>query len=251
MTQAESFIMTAENEVGYLEKRSDRDLEDKTANAGTENYTKYGKWYGLNGQPWCAMFVSWCALKAGISEDIIPRHASCLAGITWFKSNGCWKYRDEYWPKAGDIIYFQRNTDRHVGIVYKSDNKKVYTIEGNTSGGSTMISNGGGVAKKSYDLDYSRIYGYGVPKYCACEEKEEMTYDAFEKFMDKYLEELAEKEPSSWSGDARQWAEEAGLIKGDEKGNKQYKAFCTREQFIVMLQRFEKMIGETKTAKID
>jgi hypothetical protein len=27
---------------------------------GVNNDTKYGKWYGLNNQPWCAMYVSWC-----------------------------------------------------------------------------------------------------------------------------------------------------------------------------------------------
>ncbi len=25
---------------------------------GANNDTKFGKWYGLNNQPWCAMFVS-------------------------------------------------------------------------------------------------------------------------------------------------------------------------------------------------
>ncbi len=24
------------------------------------NRTKYGAWYGMDGQPWCAMFVSYC-----------------------------------------------------------------------------------------------------------------------------------------------------------------------------------------------
>jgi hypothetical protein len=30
-----------------------------------DNLTKYGAWYGLNGQPWCGMFVSWVFAKAG------------------------------------------------------------------------------------------------------------------------------------------------------------------------------------------
>lgn len=34
-----------------------------------------------------------------------------------------------------------------------------------TSGGSTLVSNGGGVAMKSYALSYARIDGYGRPKY--------------------------------------------------------------------------------------
>ena len=32
---------------------------------GPNNDTPYGKWYGLNNNPWCAMFVSYCFFKAG------------------------------------------------------------------------------------------------------------------------------------------------------------------------------------------
>ena len=41
----------------------------------------------------------------------------------------------------------------------------IYTVEGNTSGGSTLVANGGGVAKKSYSSDYSRIACIWRPKY--------------------------------------------------------------------------------------
>jgi hypothetical protein len=41
----------------------------------------------------------------------------------------------------------------------------IYTVEGNTSGGSTLVANGGGVAKKSYNSSYSRIYTIWRPKY--------------------------------------------------------------------------------------
>ena len=34
-------IKTALNEVGYAEKASNKDLDSKTANAGSGNYTKY------------------------------------------------------------------------------------------------------------------------------------------------------------------------------------------------------------------
>lgn len=34
-------IKVAENEVGYLEKKSNSSLNSKTANAGSANYTKY------------------------------------------------------------------------------------------------------------------------------------------------------------------------------------------------------------------
>ena len=38
---ASKVIAVAMNEVGYLEKRTNAQLHDKTANAGTNNYTKY------------------------------------------------------------------------------------------------------------------------------------------------------------------------------------------------------------------
>lgn len=61
---AEELITVARQEIGYLEKASNAMLEDKTANAGMENYTKYGNWYGQNGLYWCQQFVSWCAYMA-------------------------------------------------------------------------------------------------------------------------------------------------------------------------------------------
>ena len=27
------------------------------------NIQEFGKWYGMNGVPWCAIFVSWCFAK--------------------------------------------------------------------------------------------------------------------------------------------------------------------------------------------
>ena len=41
MTAIDKLIQTADNEVGYLEKSSNSQLDDKTANAGMNNYTKY------------------------------------------------------------------------------------------------------------------------------------------------------------------------------------------------------------------
>ena len=163
-----SIVSIAENEVGYLEKASNSLLDDKTANAGKNNWTKYGRWYGqYNGYAWCAMFVSWCADQAGVKTDVIPKFHSCTAGKNWFKRNGCWKARSGYTPEPGDIIFFGSSSSKaeHVGIVREVKNSRVYTVEGNTSGGSTVIVNGGGVAAKNYSLSESKILGYGCPNY--------------------------------------------------------------------------------------
>lgn len=81
----DDFIKTALGEVGYIEKDSPQDLDGKTLNAGRNNYTKYGAWYGQNGLYWCQQFVSWCAYTA-----CKARHAIVNNG--WEKVGDRWKY---------------------------------------------------------------------------------------------------------------------------------------------------------------
>ena len=66
----DKLLKIAENEIGYLEKKSNSQLDNKTANAGSNNWTKYGqdliKEIGspyANGVAWCDVFVDWCFLK--------------------------------------------------------------------------------------------------------------------------------------------------------------------------------------------
>ena len=75
------------------------------------------------------------------------------------------------------------------------------------------------------------------------EDDEEMTQEAFDQMMANYLERLGQQPPSDWSEGARQWAEQAGLIRGDENGDKHYKMFVTREELAVLLQRAEESAG--------
>lgn len=126
------------------------------------NKTKYGKWYGLNGQPWCAMFVSWCFNQAGLSKSIAAQSpkgfASCDAGLKWFAKKG--KLIPVGQAKPGDIVFFQFDDDAqpdHVGIVTSNNRvtKNLNCIEGNTSSGNAgSQSNGDGVykRKRSYSL---------------------------------------------------------------------------------------------------
>ena len=69
------------------------------------------------------------------------------------------------------------------------------------------------------------------------EEEEEMTQEKFNEMMDNYLIELAKKEASPWSAEARAWCEANGIIKGDERGNKMYKKFLTREEIATLIYR--------------
>lgn len=165
----EKITKIAKDEVGYLEKKSNKNLDDKLANAGDRNYTKYGKWIGMNGDYWCASFLSWIFYRAfgtanGKKLLCGSYSAACETIRQNFKKKGQYKTS----PKAGDVIFFKgtrHSGANHIGFVYKIADGKVYTIEGNTSGASGVIDNGGGVAKKSYATTYSKILGYGRPDY--------------------------------------------------------------------------------------
>ena len=144
-----SVVDIAKAEIGYTEE-------------GKANNTKYGKWYGLNNNPWCAMFVSWCFDKAGLSKKIAAQNpkgfASCAAGLKWFTDKN--KIIPVGQAQAGDLVFFQFDTDAepdHVGIVKWNNTalKYLQVIEGNTSSGvKGSQANGDGVylRKRSYSL---------------------------------------------------------------------------------------------------
>ena len=179
---AATVIALAESEVGYLEKKSNDMLDHKTANAGSNNYTKYARdldetpgFYNgkKQGFAWCDMFFDWLMVqcfgvetaKAMIGQPDKSYGAGCGYSAKYYKAEGRFFTKD---PKPGDQIFFWdsgKTKVAHTGLVYKVDSTKVYTIEGNTSGASGVVANGGGVCKKSYKLSYGRIYGYGRPAY--------------------------------------------------------------------------------------
>lgn len=67
------------------------------------------------------------------------------------------------------------------------------------------------------------------------EEEEEMTQEKFNEMMDAYLVGLAKKEPEDWSAPARNWVEKNKIMNGDEKGNRMYRKFITREELAQVL----------------
>ncbi len=177
MTQADKVIAAAEKWIGYLEKASNANLSDLTANAGDGNYTIFAKHYkdrwgeNYQGQPWCAMFVS-NMLFEGCGEEIVPHFAYCPYGVNWFKQHGRWYTSN---PKRGDVIFFKDSsgTACHVGLVSSVGSGTVVTIEGNTSCCAGVEANGGCVRKKIYTIGYNRILGYGRPDYKDSEIKNE------------------------------------------------------------------------------
>lgn len=127
----------------------------------------YWSWYGFNSRvEWCACFVSWCANECGyIETGIIPKYASCVNGVQWFKDRGQWLDGSDK-PLPGMIIFYdwdkhgqlgqQDGRADHTGIVWKVENGYVYTIEGNLSD-KCMTSR--------RPIGEYQILGYGVPQY--------------------------------------------------------------------------------------
>jgi hypothetical protein len=134
---------------------------------GTVGGRPYWSWYGFNSRvEWCACFVSWCANECGyIETGIIPKYASCVNGVQWFKDRGQWLDGSDE-PLPGMIIFYdwdkhgqlgqQDGRADHTGIVWKVENGYVYTIEGNLSD-KCMTSR--------RPIGEYQILGYGVPQY--------------------------------------------------------------------------------------
>ena len=168
-------IKLAYSEIGYHEKASNKDLDDKTANSGSANFTKYARdldnvsgFYNgkKNGFASCAIFVDWlvwmaCGKDVQKTFDVTCQPArSAGAGAKesyqYFKKAG----RVGKTPKVGaNIFYTSDGTEakvHHTGLVVGYDNSIVYTIESNVSNMTKKL---------KVNINSPKIYGYGYPKY--------------------------------------------------------------------------------------
>lgn len=167
MYTVSKLLEIARKELGYHEKETNSYLDNPSANSGDENYTKYARdlaaagYYQASKQgfAWCDMFVDWCFLQLcngdpKKAQEIIcqsgPYGAGCYWSAKYYKDAGRFYTSD---PHPGDQIFF--NNYAHTGIVESVDDD-IITIEGNTS---NMVAN------RTYDINDSRIDGYGRPKY--------------------------------------------------------------------------------------
>ena len=150
-----------------------------TESPAGSNRTKYGKWMGLDGQPWCMSFVQWCFDQAG--TPLPYKTGSCSALLNWYRS-----HRPESvfvsGPQPGDIAIF---TFGHTGIVEKALPNAVQCIEGNTSPGAAGgQDNGGGVYRRQRNMALVRALIRPYPK-----KEDIMTgkeiYDALNDYLSK------------------------------------------------------------------
>lgn len=157
-TNADAILDIARSQIGYIEKASNASLDDFTANAGSNNYTKYNRDMASvigtgNGPswPWCATFVSWCGYNGGMSQDAFPMSASCKTLIAAYKSMGAWYTSD---PQPGDIALSNTSSFSHTGFVESVSGNTVVCIEGNYSNKCARVNR----TLSSYE-------GYGRPNY--------------------------------------------------------------------------------------
>jgi len=112
------------------------------------NRTAFGRWFGLDGVPWCAIFVSYCfAVGAGIVLGGGRSYTRGVASVPvledWLRETGQWHAAS---PRPGDLVLFDWDggAPDHVGVVERVEAGFLATIEGNTAlendtdGGSVM-----------------------------------------------------------------------------------------------------------------
>ena len=121
----------------------------------------YWSWYGFSYRvDWCAIFVSWCANQCGYLESgEMPRYAVVGDGAVWYLSRNRLKYRSEYVPVPGDVIFFSWSSDPrlggldHTGLVEYVENGVIHTIEGNS---------GDAVRRQEYSVNDSNVICFGT-----------------------------------------------------------------------------------------
>lgn len=156
MASCKDVLELARGEIGYYESP-----------AGS-NKTKYGIWFGLNGQPWCMMFLQWLFHQADAAALLPVKTASCGTMMRAAQAAGLW-VTGGYRP--GDLVIYDfpggAATD-HCGIVETAEAETLTAIEGNTAEGNDA--NGGMVMRRSRSLRL--VAGAVRPRY---EEEEEET----------------------------------------------------------------------------
>lgn len=168
MSKAQDIVTIALAEVGYREKASNASLDDKTSNAGNQNWTKYARdlakagYYNgnKNGYAWCDVFVDWCFFKAygkiegqRIQCQTGPYGAGCVFSAQYYQQQG----RYDKAPRVGDQVFFNSGGSiGHTGIVIAVSDSTITTVEGNSSDQ---------VKKNTYNRNSGYIAGYGHPLY--------------------------------------------------------------------------------------
>ena len=124
MANALDIVHTAQQQVGFVE--------------GANNDNPYGTWYGMNNQPYCAMFVSWVFAQNNLSHLVAAQttkgFAYCPAGLAWFQQKSC--VVNKYDGRPGDLVFFSFNGNGqadHIEIIVDASKDGITTVGANTS----------------------------------------------------------------------------------------------------------------------
>lgn len=149
-SQADKVIAIAKKQKGYSE--------------GKNNHTKYSAelikakiaqpWW--QNKAWCQTFQSWVFAKAGLKKAA-PMTPGCETAVAWFRA----RKRVNQYPAIGAQAFYGPNGGTHVGLVYKYDARRIWTIEGNTNDKGSAE----GVGVYFKQRSRKEVYGYGYPKY--------------------------------------------------------------------------------------
>lgn len=194
------------------------------------NLTKYGQDYGLNGVPWCVIFLWWVFRKAGEAAAFFAgaKTASCSVLLRWYLAQGQTVQKDQLQPGDIVILNFKGSNDtQHCGLVievvrYPSGKiSHIVTVEGNTSTSDGSQDNGGMVCqKRRYP---SQIVGVCRPQY----HPDPVPVDDVS---------------DHWAAEDIRWAETAQLMTGYPDGSFKPDQALTRAEVCVVMHRLYNLI---------
>ena len=154
MATALDVLNVARSQIGFVE--------------GPMNENPYGIWYGIPNASYCAMGISWCFSRVGLSHLVAAQtpkgFAYCPAGLNWFQRQGL--VVNKYQAQPGDIVFFSWGTGvaEHVEIVEAASADGLTTIGFNTGDQNTRVSaNGGGCYREH--RPYLYVMAIVRPKY--------------------------------------------------------------------------------------
>lgn len=221
MATASDILRIARAEIGVKESPAN-------SNKVKYNTAYYGRAVSGENYAWCAVFIWWCFRQAGAASLYYGggKTAYCPTLMSYHKAQAV---KGDYQP--GDVVFFNFSggtSAKHVGIVESWDGKTLTTIEGNTGTGNDT--NGGAVMRRTrYPKN---VVGAYRPAY---KEDDDMTYEDWKAYMDRYRQELERKQASAWAKDALKEARAAGITDG-----KRPRDFATREEVAAMVVNAKK-----------
>jgi hypothetical protein len=121
------------------------------------NGNMFGAWYGMNYEPWCAIFVTYCYEMTGPSPSFVKgRYYSYVPYVVNDARSGLNGLSTTTSPIPGDLVCYDWDGGAfdHIGLFESGTSFSWNAIEGNTS--TSNNSNGGQVMRRSRAISDAR-----------------------------------------------------------------------------------------------